>query len=364
MTDSKRPDNLSVMKILEDVCKHDFVEDKKAVAEPPQSKGKFRFANQYVLLTYKTHLPKLEVREYFDKHFSVKTLEIAHEKGDNQETPYEHTHIVINFGRQFHSQNARIFDLNGIHPHVQPFKRFDYGKVVGYLAKEDPENEHLKKNNIGMLASKIWGCETVQDALMTARTPSDVNGIIALYNNKPVEVIDDKLEFRPWQKQVWDMLEKKPDDRSIIWIRDLKGGAGKSRFTRWMLVNKLAVVFKQFGGTRDSASIIADEISRGWDQRIIICDLSREFEERQIYAALECLKDGMVTTTKYVGKSVAFKCPHIVVFANFWPDVIKMSLDRWRLYNVLPEGKDGAYNIKSAPVNEVFELQHPKKTSD
>lgn len=354
MADSKRPDNL---KVLEDTIER-ILKDKTDEKSTYIIDKKFRFANQYVMLTYKTHMVKEDLRAYFKDKFNVKEIEIAHETGKSEETPYPHTHVVINFGRRFQSTNVRIFDINDIHPHMQPFRRHEWGIKTNYLAKEDPENVHLKKNNVGTLASKIWKCETVQEALMTAQTASDVNGIVAMYNNKPVEKLEDKLELRDWQKDIWEKLQKKPNDREVIWIRDVIGGAGKSRFTRWMLANEYAIVFKQFGGTRDSASIVADAVARGWDQKIIICDLSRDFEDRQIYAALESLKDGMVTTTKYVGKTIAFKCPHVVVFANFWPDVIRMSLDRWSLYDVFKEGKNGAYNIKQAPVEDILKLQH------
>lgn len=338
-----RKDNIAEPQVQKELEKTEATENKK-----------FRFANQYCMLTYKSHIEKKSLRKYFEEKFKIKEMEIAHEVGKSGEIPYPHTHIVINFGRRFQSTNQRIFDLNEIHPHIAPFKRHEWGIKINYISKEDPENAHLKKTQVGILASKIWSCQTVQEALLTVQTPSDVNGVIALFNNKPTEEHKDEIEFRPWQSKLWERLQLPPDDRKIIWICDKNGGAGKSRFTKWMNLNNHAVVFKQFGGTRDSASIIADAVARGWDQRVVICDLARNFEDKEIYTALECLKDGMVTTTKYVGKTVAFKCPHVVVFANFWPNIFKMSKDRWVLWELHHEGGDGAYNIKEAPLSEAI----------
>lgn len=27
-------------------------------------------------------------------------------------------------------------------------------------------------------------------------------------------------------------------------------------------------------------------------------------------------------------------CPHVIIFSNEWPDAYKLSLDRWKLYNI------------------------------
>lgn len=332
-------------------------EDKK---DEKQIDKKFRFANQYVMLTYKTWIEKKAMRQYFKDNFGAKEVEIAHETGAEG---YQHTHIVINFGKAFQSRNVRVFDINEIHPHIQPFKRHEWDTKINYIAKEDPENAHLKKKTLPTLASKIWTCETVHEALLTAQKPSDVPGIIALYNNKPKFEKIDNFELRKWQQEVYNMLQTKADDRKIIWIRDKNGGAGKSRFAKFMALNHGAVLLKQFGALRDVSQIIADAVEKGWNQQVIMIDLARSFADRDIYTALENLKDGAVTSTKYAGKTVTFESPHIVVTANFWPIATAMSLDRWILLDIVKNDKSETYNINEVSVYTMMKEEGETKDS-
>lgn len=53
---------------------------------------------------------------------------------------------------------------------------------------------------------------------------------------------------------------------------------------------------------------------------------------------MESIKNGMFLSTKYLPKKKVLKeTPHVVVFANFKPDTIKMSLDRWTIDEIIPE---------------------------
>lgn len=334
--------------------------EEKKVVEPTK---KFRFANQYVMLTYPKHLNKVQTKNWFAQEIGYKDCEIGHEIG---ETGYKHTHVVINFGKRFQSTNARVFDLivDGEinHPNIQPFRNHEWIIKCNYISKQDPENAHLKKNNIN-LATKIWAAPTLTDALMMAQKPADVSGIKALYDNKPQEKPEIKEPiWRDWQAEILDYIEFEQDNRAIIWIRDRIGGAGKTEVARWAGITGLALVLKQFGGTRDSASIISEAVKQGWNQRAVICDLSRDFEDREIYAALESIKDGTVTTTKYTGGTVYFNRPTVVVFANYWPNVNKMSKDRWRLFDITKDGE--AYNIKKASLADTFKEDPPECDTD
>ena len=84
------------------------------------SENNFRFQNQKVLLTYRTHISK-EVIEMVMNMVSkgkLKACYIAHENGTSDPvTPYEHTHVVADFGRVIQSKNSRFLDVLNIHPH-------------------------------------------------------------------------------------------------------------------------------------------------------------------------------------------------------------------------------------------------------
>lgn len=338
-----------------------MAQDIKDVKKP---NGKFRFANQYVLLTYKTHLDKKAIAEFFQKEFGYKQIEIAHENGkEDKETPYEHTHIFINFGKRIQSTNTRVFDFNELHPHIEPVrKKSEIPKVLNYLSKEDPECKHLamEKNKAPTLASMIWQSETIHDALMHCQKPGDAPGIIALYNNRPREEEKDELKLNGWQEELFQIISGKPDDRKVIWIYDKMGGIGKSRMARWMMNNKLAYVIKQFGGEYHASTTIKEAIESGWDKKVLIADLTRSNADKDIYSPIEAIKDGMMTSVKYGGKTICFDPPHVVIFANFLPDVKKLSMDRWDIWDIT-KSADGLYNISRPSAYTLNENKEDEK---
>lgn len=314
---------------------------------------KFRLANQHLLLTYKSHLDKKMVMEVFK---DAKRVEIAHENGkDDPDTPYAHTHIYVDWGKIFQSTRPEVFDMKVtdekgeveiIHPNIAPIKgRNGVEKVLNYLSKEDPECSHLKKKEAkATLASVIWACKTKQEALALCEKPSDATGILALYANRPTQIEEDKFVPLPWQATLLKELEKKPDDRTIRWIYDFKGGCGKTRLAKWMHKTKRAYMVKALGGQYHTAPIIMGALEGGWDSRILLVDLTRSCEDHAIYDALEAIKDGIITSTKYMGKTVDFDSPHVVVFANFLPEYDKLSHDRWIIWNISRDDV-GGYNI-------------------
>ncbi len=49
---------------------------------------------------------------------------------------------------------------------------------------------------------------------------------------------------------------------------------------------------------------------------------------------MECLSNGWFFSTKYMGGTKIFKRPKIVVFCNQKPDMTKLSMDRYEIYNI------------------------------
>jgi hypothetical protein len=48
----------------------------------------------------------------------------------------------------------------------------------------------------------------------------------------------------------------------------------------------------------------------------------------------EELKNGILVSGKYESKTVVFKVPHVIFFANFEPDMTKWSSDRYFVKNI------------------------------
>lgn len=315
------------------------------------STKKFRFAGVKMLLTYPGHLNKPWLIDLLTiaSNQPIKFIRCAHEIGKTTGVDYDHTHCLIRWVNQLTTTDCRRFDVvldgNTIHPNIAPIRTETHWRnQIAYIAKEDPDNSDLI---VRSCVPKIWGAESLADALAdNVKKPADTLGVIALYNARPAAEIQVDTPDRPWQLEVLDFVQTKPDRRSVHWYYDPKGGAGKTWLARYMMANKLAYMVKQCGGSSNFATIMAGAVASGWDQRCFILDLPRSAEDYKFYGCLEEICDGCVTATKYQGGTILFNQPHVLVFANFLPNRSAMSADRW-VVHWLPQIEE---SIKAPPL--------------
>ena len=128
--------------------------------------------------------------------------------------------------------------------------------------------------------------------------------------------------LRPWQHGLLDDLRQDPDDRKVIWYTDMAGGAGKTAFTKYLVVHHEAMAL-----TNAKTSDIAYAITKG--TKIVIFNFTRSSDGRINYAAIESIKDGLIFSAKYESRTKVFDSPHVVCFSNFDPDQTQLSADRW-----------------------------------
>lgn len=132
---------------------------------------------------------------------------------------------------------------------------------------------------------------------------------------------EEGFEPRPWQQHLLTLLAEQPDDRHIIWVRDSKGGMGKSR-----MVNHLC---RNHEATTLSGRLIDMQYSYQ-KERIVCFDISRAEVEHtdHCYSMAEQLKNGRINSGKYMPEVKYFDPPHVVFFSNSLPKQGKWSEDR------------------------------------
>lgn len=143
-------------------------------------------------------------------------------------------------------------------------------------------------------------------------------------------MVDLEVPLRQWQKDLEDDLKEEcVNDRIIEFYIDERGGAGKSYFQRYMLSKYPGRVQIVGVGKRDD---IAHSIDPSKD--IFLFNIPRKQFEYFNYAGLEMLKDRIVFSPKYDSETKYLsKTPHVVVFANEYPDMTKMSSDRYLIFD-------------------------------
>lgn len=181
------------------------------------------------------------------------------------------------------------------------------------------DNAHIEPTKHIMAAIKY--CEKLDETHIAGPWTQD---------KKPMKTIS---VLREWQIEALDILQQEPDDRSIYWYYDPIGGAGKTKFCKFMLVNHQATVITS-GGVKDIAYQLPD------NPKIVLFNITRSKESHVSYEAIESVKDGMITSAKYESKIKYFECPHVAIFANFMPNLTTLTKDRWRIVHLSKEEED------------------------
>lgn len=136
-------------------------------------------------------------------------------------------------------------------------------------------------------------------------------------------------ELYEFQKNIIDIINGEPDDRTIRWYYDENGCKGKSALCKHLIINRKDIIVCS-GKVADVKYGITKYIEKyGIGPRIIIFDFVRSNEEYISYEALESVKNGYFYNTKYESEMVCYEYPHVICMANFKPDVAKLTADRW-----------------------------------
>jgi len=313
------------------------------------SNTNFRFQNRRCMLTYKSHINKDKYRKWMnERKKGILEIHMAHETGD-QHNNYDHTHVIIDFGKIHQTKNCRWFDYNEIHPHIKKIlSQRHWSNCLLYLAKEDKANEYLKNQFKNLsIVEKIWECETEEEALKKyVKRPIDYEAVKRIFRDRRDErkiIRFEAGQLYPWEKAFLKINVQKGEGRTINWIYDERGKCGKTQWSYHMEDNYDDdwLIIDNIGSTSDFANNAKNYMEKNPQGcKGIIIDLPRSFQQTtDFYNCLEMICNGRLTATKYNGGRCLLGTPIIWVFANFKPNVFLMSKDRWRILEVSKGGK-------------------------
>lgn len=206
-------------------------------------------------------------------------------------------------------------------PHYQGMLIFKNAVRFNTLKKKLP-TAHLEKMR-GTTAEAYKYCTKVETRIEGPWTNMELEPDV-----DPQGELKGKL--RLWQVHLLRYIDQEPDNRSILWICDEKGGAGKTSIARHIYDTRQGVAY--IGGkATDMKYAVACMKPK---PKIIIINLARSVEHYVSYAGIEEIKDGIYFSGKYESQTVRLDCPHIIVMANFLPEYDALSSDRWITWNL------------------------------
>lgn len=152
---------------------------------------------------------------------------------------------------------------------------------------------------------------------------------IDVYQPAPKLVGETEEPDRPWQVNLYDRVKGEPLERSVHFVFDPAGGAGKSWFAKFVMTKHPDETQILRCGRRDDLAFLVDET-----KRIFIFDVPRSEMQFLQYSVLEMLKDGHLQSNKY-GCVTKYPGPcHVIVMCNEPPDDTKLSADRYDIINI------------------------------
>ena len=227
--------------------------------------------------------------------------------------------------------------------HAEP-RRGTHSQAVAYTQKEDSRKPNTTPTIYGEPPVGRGSREDLgafRDAILSGTTNwqllEDFPNEMAKYPKflhmvRNEKLSHDVLQHLPalqprlgWQWELSQRLAAPPNPRVVLWRWEKNGNVGKSYFALHYAPEQTFVIT---GGKHQDIHYAYQY------QPYVFFDWSRCNESAFPYGLVEQYKNGYFLSTKYESVSKRFRVPHVVVFANFPPDISQMSLDRWDILEI------------------------------
>lgn len=291
---------------------------------------------------------------------------LIYQEEEAPDTKKHHLQGYVQFKKKCRMKKAKDWLGGNMRVHLEPMKGKP-SEAAAYCKKEESRVEGGLKKEEGHLAPRAGnGTRTdlisLMDELKAGKKPIDLRWdpdyteASAKYQRHIDTMFSDlqekkarldlaaeaeQLVLRPWQEYVASLMQNDPDDRTIYWLYDFKGGAGKTVLANYLVGNDHALVLTP-ARVADMAYIWSQQYT---NTNIVVFDCCRSFAKElgqrdPLQGSLElaeAIKNRRVTSTKYVSKICHSAACHVLFMANRLPDYSKLSEDRWHIMEV----KDG-----------------------
>lgn len=202
-------------------------------------------------------------------------------------------------------------------PHLQGY--FDHKNAVSFnTVKNILPRAHIFKAK-GTRKQNFVYCTKELDYVTNMEFPPPARPIIDPLAGK------DLYDF---QNDIIEMIKTPAvGNRNIYWFWDSKGCRGKTTLAKHICMNYNALYVQ--GKSSDIKYGVLDVIQKRGEIDIVIMGIPRTYESYVSYDAIESIKDGIFYSSKYESGMVIFNPPHVIILANFKPDINTLSKDRW-----------------------------------
>lgn len=198
-------------------------------------------------------------------------------------------------------------------PHLQGCCEYENARSFASMKKIN-KNIHWEKTKNDIAAIEYCCKEATRSGEIWKK------GIAKKYNGE-----DLIKELRPWQEEIVNIIKTPPDNRKIYWFWEAEGNVGKSALSKYLTFHNPNICLVTATKSADILTCVEEEYDT------YIFDFPRCVGEFLPWSAIEQLKNGFITDAKLKKKArtIMFNPPHVIIFANYYPDTEKLSPDRW-----------------------------------
>ena len=222
------------------------------------------------------------------------------------------------------------------HDIESPLECYEQSQAIPESVREEMlrrNDEYLEKMEMGRQVYEVLQEGAVKEGSLSFKHKEALD----LFRKERSVMNVDDIQLRVWQ---CDLLEniKLPSEREVIWVRGTKGNEGKSWFQSYIQslfgidrVVRLDIKARK----QDLMHALAKRPLTNAD--IFLFNMPRSCGETKScsYGAIEGIKDGYATSTKYTSTVLSFKTPNVVVvFSNELPRPHQLSKDRLCLFDI------------------------------
>ena len=130
----------------------------------------------------------------------------------------------------------------------------------------------------------------------------------------------------PWALKLIDILKEEPDERKIYWVVGGQG-KGKSAFMRYC-VRYFNGIILNGGASNMKNGIVEYYKQNGCYPGLILSNIPFDKDLSRItYSGYEDIKDMLFYSGKYEGGMVEGAQPHMIIFANGYPDTENVKFE-------------------------------------
>lgn len=174
-------------------------------------------------------------------------------------------------------------------------------------------------------------CKDLDSALKYCTKKETRVGKVFTYN---YVIPKEDIVWREYQQDIINLYHSEPGDRIAYWYYEETGNVGKTTLAREMCIKHNDIMYIN-GKASDVKYAVKEWNTKIGELRMVIYNIPRSNEQFVSYQIIEELIDAIFFSPKYESGMHIFKRPHIVVFANFKPTFLKLSLDRWKIIKIV-----------------------------